>query len=236
MNKVITGVITGTVLLLVAWAGLVVAGSSPQQLGDYSIIYSLDSETQTWQRYVPDRPDLSNLVTLEHGVGYIALNDQGWNLVGYCEPMPEPTPAPSPDQVPLTLLDDLTVADVTFIAKVLEGAIPEYGNGVTRRTVDREYYLPSQRDAQRIIEWSQVNTILPKTDQYDCDDYAEALRHDFRLHGVNSCGLVVDWSGGHSYNVLIFADGQYWFIEPQQDSIVEIGEGTYKLERGWIRL
>lgn len=141
-----------------------------------------------------------------------------------------------PRQSPLTLLDRLTVVEGAFIDGVLAKAIPAWGSGVTRRVMDGKYWLPSQRDAWRIIEWSQVNTIPWQREQYDCDDHAEALRHDFRSFGVNSCGVVVDYSGGHAYDVLIFADGQYWFLEPQQDKIVAIGAGIYKLANGYISL
>lgn len=137
-------------------------------------------------------------------------------------------------QAPLRLLDDLAVVEGDFIDTVLAKAIPAYGSGVKRWQWDGKYYLPSQRDAWRIIEWSQVNTIPWQRDQYDCDDHAEALRHDFRKFGVNSCGFIVDWSGGHAYNVLVFPDGQWWFLEPQADRIVAIGAGIYELERGEI--
>ena len=79
-----------------------------------------------------------------------------------------------------------------------------------------------------------MNTIPWTKDQYDCDDHAEDLRHDFRSFGANACGFINDHSGGHAYNIVIFADEQYWFVESQQDRIVAIGSGIYKLERGEI--
>lgn len=141
-----------------------------------------------------------------------------------------------PRQTPLALLDGLTVVEGAFIDTVLAKALPGFGKGVVRIPMDGKYYLPSQRDAWRIIEWSQVNTIPWQKEQYDCDDHAEALRHDFRSFGVNSCGFVVDWSGGHAYNFIPFADEQYWFLEPQSDRIIAIGAGIYKMERADILL
>ena len=142
----------------------------------------------------------------------------------------------SQQALPLSLIDSLTAVESRFIDEVLAKALPGYGKGVLRIPMDGKYYLPSQRDAWRIIEWSQVNTIPWQAEQYDCDDHAEALRHDFRKFGVNSCGFIVDWSGGHAYNFLIFADRQYWFLEPQADRIVAIGAGIYKMERADILL
>lgn len=139
-------------------------------------------------------------------------------------------------QTPLKLLDRLTVVDGAFIDRVLAKAIPAYDNGVRRLYLDGKYWLPSQRDARRIIEWSQVNTIPWQSDIYDCDDHAEALRHDFRSCRVNACGLIVDWSGGHAYNIVIFPDEQFWFVEAQSDRIVAIGDGIYKLSKADVLL
>jgi len=141
-----------------------------------------------------------------------------------------------PRQVPVGFLDEIKVVEGAFIETVLKKAIPAYGKGVTRLQWDGKYWLPSQRDAWRIIEWSQVNSIPWQRELYDCDDHAEALRHDFRSAGINSCAVVVDWSGGHAYNMLFFADGQYWFLEPQEDKIVSIGSGIYKLTSGEVQI
>jgi len=135
---------------------------------------------------------------------------------------------------PLALIDNLTVVESSFIDTVLESAIPALGSGVSRKGLDGKYWLPSQRDAWRIIEWSQVNTIPWTAEQYDCDDHAEDLRHDFRKFGINACFLVIAYSGGHAFNFIPFADGQYWFIESQADRIVAIGAGSYKLTSGFI--
>ena len=135
---------------------------------------------------------------------------------------------------PLGLFDSLTVVESSFIDAVLESAIPAFGSGVSRKGLDGRYWLPSQRDAWGIIEWSLVNTIPWTAEQYDCDDHAEDLRHDFRKFGINACLLVIDYSGGHAYNLIPFADGQYWFIESQADRIVAIGAGSYKLTSGYI--
>lgn len=137
---------------------------------------------------------------------------------------------------PIKLHDPLTEVDAHFIYGVLPRAIPAYGSGVTWGPLDGRYYLPSQRDAARVIAHSIVNTFPYLKNKFDCDDFAEALRNDFRMAGINCCAYIVDRSGGHAYNMLLFADGQYWFVEPQTDGIMSIGKGIYKLERGEIVL
>jgi len=134
------------------------------------------------------------------------------------------------------LVDRLTEVDGAFVEGVLKEAIPAWGKGVSRLAMDSKYWLLTQRDAWRVIEWSQVNTIPWEAELYDCDDHAEALRNDFRTFGINCCGMVIDWSGGHAYNVIFFPDGQFWFLEPQSDKIVSIGRGIYELKQGVILL
>jgi len=136
---------------------------------------------------------------------------------------------------PLTLLDSLTVVDNAFINNALAKAIPAYGSTVRRRTLDGKYWLPSPRDALRIVEHSIVNTFPYVKDKFDCDDFAEALRQDFRSMGINSCAYVIDDSAGHAYNAIILPEG-FWFLEPQHDKIVNIGAGIYKLMAGEILL
>jgi len=132
------------------------------------------------------------------------------------------------------LADRLTVVEGSFVESVLAVAIPAYGKTVGRLGMDGRYWLPSQRDAWRLIEHSLVNTFLYIADQFDCDDYTEALRNDFRMRGVNSCAAIVDWSSRHAFNMLIFPNGEYWFVEPQRDKIVPIGADIYKMENALL--
>ena len=52
-------------------------------------------------------------------------------------------------------------------------------------------------------------------------------------------GLVIDYSGGHAYNVVLFSDNPPLLYEPQTDEWVSIGEGmsaneSYKMQQGYI--
>ena len=141
-----------------------------------------------------------------------------------------------PLRLPVELRDELTVVNSAFIESVLRDAIPAYGDGVYWRPLDGQFWLPSQRDAWAVIDWSLVNTIPWQANLFDCDDHTEALRHDFRMHGINCCAMVWDDSAHHAFNFLPFSNGEWWFVEPQRDRIVPIGDSIYTLSRGTVVL
>ena len=55
-----------------------------------------------------------------------------------------------------------------------------------------------------------------------------------RRFGLNNVGLVIDWSGGHAYNIIVFKDGTVKIFEPQSDSWPKAGRGLYKFQHGQI--
>ena len=52
--------------------------------------------------------------------------------------------------------------------------------------------------------------------------------------GLNNVGLVIDYSGGHAYNIIIFKDGSVKLFEPQTDRWARAGRGNYKFQWGHI--
>jgi hypothetical protein len=58
--------------------------------GAVDAAYALDPDTQAWQRYFPERPDISNLLTLRESQGVIARG----------KATPKPTPTPTPGYTP----------------------------------------------------------------------------------------------------------------------------------------
>ena len=94
-----------------------------------------------------------------------------------------------------------------------------------------------------IIGRNRVDSRQYKAEFFDCDDFAAILYARTReLYEVNGCGLVIDASGRHAYNVLLVVDsagrlGRAW-LEPQSDLIMTVSPraGVYKLEEGVIIL
>ena len=58
---------------------------------------------------------------------------------------------------------------------------------------------------------------------------------DRRFH-LNNVGLVVDYSGGHAYNCVVFSDGTAELFEPQGDRfpVMNKTRGLYRCESGFI--
>jgi hypothetical protein len=96
--------------------------------------------------------------------------------------------------------------------------------------VDKYYFAPHTL----VSDVGRITGVLPyRPERFDCEDYAALYKvlHAFVL-GVNAIGIVVDWTGGHSYNIVILSDGTVKLIEPQNGKVVDPGaKGTFAFER-----
>jgi hypothetical protein len=59
-------------------------------------VYALDPDTQAWQRYLPERPDITNLLTLKDNQGVIARGKATLKPTPTPAHPPTPTPTPTP--------------------------------------------------------------------------------------------------------------------------------------------
>ena len=74
-----------------------------------------------------------------------------------------------------------------------------------------------------------------RPERFDCENFAAAFRTLVAfIGGVNTVGVVYDWSAGHAYNVIVDSRGEVQFYEPQSDEVVTIGSGDYVLEDALI--
>tara|TARA_R110000824_G_scaffold120706_1_gene276312 strand:+ start:2548 stop:3054 length:507 start_codon:yes stop_codon:yes gene_type:complete len=111
---------------------------------------------------------------------------------------------------------------------------------VKRLPLDTKYHTCSKDEFMHWIEWDWVDKKKYVAEKYDCENFAFSFKaRTDRKFGINTVGLVVDYSGGHAYNVVLFSDSPPLLYEPQSDQWVEIGEGMstsemYKMEHGFI--
>ncbi len=81
--------------------------------GSVGVVYYLDPDSGGWQRYVPGRPDVSNLPMMTFGQSYLMLFTKPVTLelvtqpedvcpAGECTPCPTPTQCPTPTACPTT--------------------------------------------------------------------------------------------------------------------------------------
>ena len=113
-------------------------------------------------------------------------------------------------------------------------------SGMKRLHLDSKYWACSKKEFQDWIRWDWTNKKKYISEQYDCDNYAFSFkaRCDRKI-GVNTVALVIDYSGGHAYNLVIFTDSPAELYEPQSDRFVSMGTGiskneVYKMTDGYI--
>ena len=102
-------------------------------------------------------------------------------------------------------------------------------------SLDKKYLVTNLKDMKKIIEWDWTDNKKYVAEKYDCDNFAFSFKAMVdRRFGVNNVGLVIDYSGGHAYNIIVFNDGAVRIFEPQTDRWPRLGTGLYKFENGKI--
>ena len=111
------------------------------------------------------------------------------------------------------------------------------GDKIRRLHLDSKYWVCSKKEFEDWISWDWTNKKQYVSEEYDCDNFAFSFkaRCDRKI-GINAVGLVIDYSGGHAYNLVIFSDAAPELFEPQGDRWVEGGKGMYKMVDGYIIL
>ena len=115
-------------------------------------------------------------------------------------------------------------------------------SGMKRLHLDSKYWACSKKEFEGWIKWDWTNKKKFIAEEYDCDNFAFSFkaRCDRKI-GVNSVALIIDYSGGHAYNLVAFTDAPAELYEPQSDRWVTKGDGkskteVYQLTSGYIIL
>jgi len=88
--------------------------------------------------------------------------------------------------------------------------------------LDGNYYTADMDSLKRIIDWDWTDTRKYITDTFDCDKFAFYFKARIAIDfGINAIGIILDYSAGHAYILLIVKDSSInWYLyEPQNDSI-----------------
>ena len=104
--------------------------------------------------------------------------------------------------------------------------------------IDSKYWVLNEAD------WDEVLAAHPPRnkytpERYDCDDFAIHFKGWVSYtYKINTVGWVLDFSGEHSYDVVIVGeeDGSLKarFVEPQSDRMVKLGSNHHILTSGII--
>ena len=107
--------------------------------------------------------------------------------------------------------------------------------GMQIKSLDSKYFLCDEKDMKAIIEWDWTDNKKYVKEKYDCDNFAFSFKAmvDKRF-GLNNVGLVIDYSAGHAYNVIVYKDGTVKVFEPQSDRFPRMGTKMYKFQEGLI--
>ena len=107
-----------------------------------------------------------------------------------------------------------------------------------RITLDNTYWLCSREHFQTIVDHNTINEKKYVLDQFDCDNFAFNFKAQVAMnHNLNNVGMVIDNSGGHAYNVVIFNDLTAALFEPQTDRWITPGESKmYSFKKGLVIL
>lgn len=122
-----------------------------------------------------------------------------------------------------------------WMAEVLKegevNPVTKLRKNIDRYPLDAKYWVCDREEFNKIVKWDWTDNKQYLYEKYDCDNFAFSFkaRVDRYFH-LNNVGLVIDWSGGHAYNLVVFKDGTWSAFEPQSDSWPSVGKGMYKFE------
>jgi len=103
--------------------------------------------------------------------------------------------------------------------------------------LDGAYYTVDLETLKKIIAWDWTDTRKYVSDKFDCDKFALYFKSRMAIDfGINAIGVVLDYSAGHAYNLVIVKSGgkTNWFLyEPQTDALFRFEErdkSVYRME------
>ena len=106
--------------------------------------------------------------------------------------------------------------------------------------LDRTYWGVSLETWRLILAYNGTDKKQYVKDTFDCDNFAILFSGSVAdKFAINGAGIVIDYSGGHAYSVLLVATETglaIATIEPQNDQFVLKMDGMYDAECGFILL
>ena len=140
----------------------------------------------------------------------------------------------------IKLKDDLAILtppELTGHKEMLKRDVSKAIGGAKMTWLDNKYVAVSEKEFQKIIDWDWTDNKKYVDEKYDCDNFAFSFkaRVDRKFH-INTVGLVIDYDGGHAYNIIIFSNGTSKIFEPQSDSWPKKGSGMYIFNRSNVEI
>ena len=86
---------------------------------------------------------------------------------------------------------------------------------------DRIYRLPSKEDIKAFLAQDKTNHEKYVAEDYDCDDFAYRLMGQFSVPIWSALAFGIVWTDLHALNCCVAENQKFYFIEPQNDKIME---------------
>ena len=84
---------------------------------------------------------------------------------------------------------------------------------------DMDYKLCSIDDVNYFLKQDKTDKIKYQREYWDCDDASYRLLGQFSIPGWSALCFGICWSDLHSLNCFLDEAKQFWFVEPQKDTI-----------------
>lgn len=110
----------------------------------------------------------------------------------------------------------------------IEAAISEkYGEAAAENILflDGRYFSTDSEGFDSMDRLDVIEYLPYRPARFDCENFADLFKTTSALiFGVNTVGVVIDWSGGHAYNIVYLEDGSVFLYEPQTGDRPEVGD------------
>ena len=130
------------------------------------------------------------------------------------------------------------LSPVRFSRAEIETVLHAYAKHMLLYLVDEHYYCLTADEWKEVIAAVGVDPVKYAADTYDCDSFSRywwaEINHRFKVNGMLT---VVDFSGEHSYNLLLVNDGGKIvprLFEPQTLLQPAKGSPHYTMRHGFL--
>ena len=130
------------------------------------------------------------------------------------------------DKLYMLYVPPFKVSKVVLAYQELEKIISDLkskGGLVAWFRLDSLYTSTSLDEFKKIVSWDWTDHLRYEIDIFDCENFAFYFASRVaRMFGINTVGIVLDYSSGHAYNLVVVKDdqGARWMLyEPQSDEL-----------------
>jgi len=117
------------------------------------------------------------------------------------------------------VITNVVERDSTWIQQVIDGL----KLNIVREPLGDVFMLTNQRNFMEIIAWDWIDSVK-YGGAFKCGNFSIAFKaHVDEYFRLNQVGIVLDYSTGHAYNIVIFPEGKVMLLEPQRDALFTWG-------------